>query len=367
MSAIEDRAEQLILGLERPQRDRRSAWIGAASAVVHAALVGVLLIGQLAFEREREKDEPTLPLVFEDLVQPPPAAPRAPRVPLDIRQPPPPPPPPPREEPDGALLGWNSQGAERGTPTRPPGPETGAFGEDRPGPKGEGMKDAGDEAAEPAPVTPPAPQAPEQAPADAGQGAALGAPEPLPEGDDLPRPRRGGAPRGSEAPPPMRVPAPSGEGRQRGSRGSGIDFDIGGGGGAFGDLQFESTDYNWSEYSSKVYWAVYRAWLRELHGRTARFERDQALLNLPDLDGEVYIRVTLHRDGTIDTEVLRPSAVPSLDEASVAGLRRAVLPPLPSDFPRDHERVTWRFRIEGFASARQLQRTLDMAQMRGTF
>ena len=96
----------------------------------------------------------------------------------------------------------------------------------------------------------------------------------------------------------------------------------------WGDVQFESADYNWSDYSTKLYFAVYRSWLRELNGRTTRFERDQIMRRLPNLDGEVAIRFVLVRNGGVaELEVLRPSVVPTLDEASSAALRRAVLPP----------------------------------------
>jgi TonB family protein len=140
------------------------------------------------------------------------------------------------------------------------------------------------------------------------------------------------------------------------------------GGGFYGDLQFESGDFDWSDYSRKVYFAVRRAWLRELYARTARFGRDQTLLDLPDLDGEVVIQFVLVRDGSVqELEIVRPSPMPSLDDASSAALRRAVLPRLPDDFPRDRERVAFLFRLSGFESSHQLQRQLEYSQARGEF
>ncbi|HNX20455.1 MAG TPA: TonB family protein, partial [Acidobacteriota bacterium] len=90
--------------------------------------------------------------------------------------------------------------------------------------------------------------------------------------------------------------------------------------------------------------------------------------NLQTLDGDVYIRFTLKRDGSVeDLEVLRPSVLPALDDASSAAIRRAVLPALPSDFPRNQERVTYRFRIIGFESARQLELQLEQSRWAGEF
>ncbi len=375
MSGFSEHPERIVLALEAPPRDRRAAVTAATSLVLHVVLLGSLYLAQVQMRQKPDKIEPSLPLSFEELVQPK-LPPKAPRVPLDLQQPPSPPapaaPPPAAAPRDGQLFGINSQGRVRGEMTRPPGPETGTFGPEAPGEKGKGMQDGGaerdgakDTAPPPRddPEDRPEPLPPPEAPAGDGLG---GDPLPLPPGDDLPRPRTTPTP-GARAPSFKVPPGTAAEGGRRGARGSAMDFNVGAGGGAFGDLQFESSDYNWSDYSSKVYWAVYRAWLRELYGRTARFERDQLMRNLDTLDGEVTIRVTLHRRAKIDTEVLVPSVVPTLDEASEAGLHRAVLPDLPSDFPRDSERVTWRFRIEGFESAQQLQRNLEIAQMRGVF
>jgi hypothetical protein len=373
VSEFTEHPERIVLALESGPRDRRAAITASTSLVLHIVVIGLMYLAQLQLERKPDKDEPSLPLIFEELTQPK-APQKQARVPLDLSQPPPPPRPPPDQDAprDGQLFGFNSQGERKGEMVRPPGPETGRFGPEEPGEKGKGMQDGG--AAEDAAkkIEPPRSSDPEDnpepvPPPETPRGEGLGGdPLPRPPGDDLPRPRRP-APTPGARPPAYRGPGTTADGGRRGARGSGMDFNVGAGGGAFGDLQFESSDYNWSDYSSKVYWAVYRAWLRELYGRTARFERDQVMRRLDNLDGEVTIRVTLHRRAAIDTEILVPSVVPTLDEASEAALHRAVLPDLPSDFPRNSERVTWRFRIEGFESAQQLQRNLDVAQMRGVF
>jgi TonB family protein len=147
------------------------------------------------------------------------------------------------------------------------------------------------------------------------------------------------------------------------------DFDVDVAGGLWADnIKFDSKDYNWEEYSTKLYFAVYRAWLRELLGRVRRFERDQILNDLNLIEGQVSIRFRLVRDGSArGVSVVDPSVIPTLDEASRAAIERAVLPPLPGDFPRDEEGVTFRFVITGFESATQIEWQLKRLQARGEF
>lgn len=108
--------------------------------------------------------------------------------------------------------------------------------------------------------------------------------------------------------------------------------------------------------------------MRELYGRVRRFERDQQMRNLPNLDGRVAIHFFIVRDGSIQNlDIVSPSPLPTLDEASAAALRRAVLPSLPEDFPRDQEGVTFTFALQGFEAAVQLERQLREAQWAGEF
>ncbi|MDQ7087937.1 MAG: TonB family protein, partial [Acidobacteriota bacterium] len=96
--------------------------------------------------------------------------------------------------------------------------------------------------------------------------------------------------------------------------------------------------------------------------------RDQTLLGLPTLDGTVTIHFVFHRDGHVsEVEILAPSPVPTLDRASATALIRAVLPPLPADFPRDQEGITYSFTIQGFESSQQLQRRLRWSRAKGEF
>jgi hypothetical protein len=321
-----------------------------------AALL-ILLLAQSGVLSKPEKIDTDIPLL---VVESPPSPPPVPRQEIIARLPKPPavrtppiasPPPP---TPDRPLLGWTSHGETPGAAVRPPGPIGDKLGPEPPG-KGKGMKDAGNPADAGDASPPPAPAAREESPKTTG-----------PPPDTLPPWPSGDYGRQL---PPSPPPAPSGKGSgpgrpgRPGAPGEGDDFNVGLGGSYFGDIQFESGEYPWSDYSSKLYFEIYWAWLREMYGRVPRFERDQTLRGLPNLDGEVAIRFVLRRHGpgtdVTDVEILRPSPVPALDESSSRALLRAVLPPMPADFPRDHERVIFTFRLSGFVSSQQLQRRLE--------
>lgn len=169
--------------------------------------------------------------------------------------------------------------------------------------------------------------------------------------------------------PERRPPPPRRPSRRPGELRRVPDFDVDVTGGLWADnIKFDSKDYNWEEYSTKLYFAVYRAWLRELLGRVRRFERDQILNDLTLIEGQASIRFTIQRDGAAEgVMVVDPSVIPTLDEASRAAIERAVIPPLPIDFPRDSEGVTFRFVISGFETAAQIERQLKYLQYRGEF
>jgi TonB family protein len=362
----------------------RSPWAGLlVSVAVHAVFVLLLVMQATRFDERPPppEKEPDVALSFQEPRPPieipfPVAPPRPPRP----ASPPPPAAQPPAAQPsapDAPLLGWNSkQGREEGKAVRPPGPEGPIHAPPPPG----GGAAAMPQDAIPEPPSTAAeqvdPTKPPAAPAEEGrQGLERSADGDVPSSQ--PAEEQPSTPR-TEPPSARRYEVPDrprpgegsgGTGRGRGTGpGAGPDFNQKITGGLFGDLHFDSGDYNWSEYTTKVYFAVYRAWLRELLGRARRFERDQNLLRLPDLDGVVAIHFFLTRPGPVESvEVVRPSPIPTLDEASAAALRRAVMPPLPSDFPRDREGVTFTFRISGFETATQLERQLEWAQANGEF
>lgn len=381
------------LGLQAPRVDlRRLAVAGLISLLLHVLIVMLLLL-VVSPDKPAGEEEIYVPLTLEQ-PPPPPQLPQA--------TPPPVSPPPPvdkqeaeeqKAEPkpaipeDASLLGWNSEGEEKRRPDRPPGPELDVHAPPKPL-GGEDLEPGSEEPeeikpeekiaeTEPEEQQPPSPQPPpeqqeppeptrpldssepetrqrQQAPEDLpleplapAPGAAASRPEPTPLPERPSRP-----PTSGERPRPRRP----------------LDFNAQIQGGYFGDLKFDSSDYNWSEYSTKVYFAVYRAWLRELFSRVLRFQRDQSLLGLPNLDGKVHIHFVFHRDGHVDQiQVVSPSPIPTLDRASSVALERAVLPPLPADFPRDQEGITFSFEIFGFQSAQQLERRLKYSRYQGEF
>jgi TonB family protein len=369
----------------------RSPWAGlAVSVAVHAVLVMLLVAQAIRFDDRlpEPEQEPDVALSFQEprpaLEIPFPEAPAPPPRPAPAPSPAPPPAaapqqaPPPAIPPDAPLLGWNGkQGNEPGKALRPPGPEGPVHA---PPPPGGGAAATPQDAVPEPPATaaeqvdperPPAAPAMETPPGlERGADGEVAPARPAEDRPSTPRAENPTVPRRFEVPDrPRPGEGSGGTGRGKGTGpGAGPDFNQKITGGLFGDLHFDSGDYNWSDYTTKVYFAVYRAWLRELLGRARRFERDQNLLRLPDLDGVVAIHFVLTRAGPVEAvEIVRPSPIPTLDEASAAALRRAVMPPLPADFPRDREGVTFTFRISGFETATQLERQLEWAQANGEF
>ncbi len=368
----------------------RNPWTSlGASVAFHLVLIALLVIqASRVPPRPAEADpkpEPDVALSFEDprplletqpfVPRPVPSPPPPPAVAPAPTEPAPPPPPPPADE--APLLGWNSkQGREEGRADRPPGPEGPIHAPPPPG----GGSSSQPEAAVPEPpaaatdaVDESKPAVPPSTEGSAGLERSADGESPARrfEREEPSTPRAEPTPtRRYEIPePPRPGEGTGGSGRGRGSGpGAGPEFNSQITGGLFGDVRFDSGDYNWSDYSTKVYFAVYRAWLRELLGRARRFERDQNQMRLMTLDAQVAIHFYLTRAGPVEAiDIVRPSPIPTLDEASAAALRRAVMPPLPADFPRDQEGVTFLFRISGFETAVQLERQLQWAQSNGEF
>ncbi|GAB4368454.1 MAG: hypothetical protein Kow0062_01670 [Acidobacteriota bacterium] len=365
--------------------DERAAYLVALviSLLLHLLVLIVAGLVALAAPEPPEEQPVEVPLTF---VEPePPPEPQATAPEPAPAEPPPDETQPARDEsgesPDSSLLGFSSpEGEVEAQPLRPQGPEDEIHAPPKPEPGPEDAPVSPRPTEEPEPAEP---EPPSDTPAESTPSGRppLREPEPAPEqepGAPLEAPARAeDAPRAGEAPlpfPPVpeREPTPEQPRRSTPERPRvrrAPDFDVPATGGFWADnLRFDSRDYDWSDYSTKLYFAVYRAWLRELHGRIRRFERDQALLGLPSLDAEVTIHVTLHRDGSVsDLRILDASVLPTLDDASAAAIQRAVIPPLPEDFPRDAEGVTWRFRISRFETARQMERQLEWMRYRGEF
>ncbi len=387
-------ARSVVFDADRLERRDHGPLVAALAISLLLHLL-VLFLASMAMFRPSEPPEPeeiSVPLTFVEPEQAAPAPRAEPAQPVE-----------PADElaqgddqpqVDESLLGFSSpEGEIEARPTRPQGPESDIHAPPAPvdAPEGEIAPDAPEEAPEDVPdaALDDEEEPAEEVPADSAEEPTPDVVQPAPEesGEPAPMPedetgtpaevpaREPEAPRTGRAPlpfPPVpdRTEARPARPRPDRSRVRRVpDFDAPVSGGFWADnLRFDSRDYDWSEYSTKVYFAVYRAWLRELYGRIRRFERDQAMLGLPGLDGQVTIHFTLHRDGSVgDLQVLDSSQLPTLDAASSAALLRAVLPPLPDDFPRDAEGVTFRFRISGFETASQMERQLRYRQYRGEF
>lgn len=357
-------------------RSRGIAVSLAISIALHLVILAVVAVYAAAAELAKPEQEIEVPITFAD---PPPPAPLVEATPIPAPETAPTPerePEPERPSPrdDQSLLGFrSSEGEIEARPTRPQGPEADLKAPPKP-------EEAETGRPEPEPVEEPVEreretrQAEEALEEDSPDGETLPTPKRPSElpgariDDAKPRPE---APRSQERrtpfPPPPREPSSPSARTQSPRRAPDLDFDTNGGLWA-DNIKFESADYDWSDYSTKLYFAVYRAWLRELLGRVRRFERDQAERQLAVLEGEVSIRFVIQEDGSVrGLEIIDESVIPTLDEASSAAIERAVIPPLPADFPRRQERVSFRFRISGFEAATTLERQLKFAQMRGEF
>jgi TonB family protein len=101
-----------------------------------------------------------------------------------------------------------------------------------------------------------------------------------------------------------------------------------------GPISFETQWYDWGEYAASMVSRIRVNWYN----------------NMPQiiqtgLKGVVFIRITIHRDGTItDVTILSSSGVPPYDFAAKKAIElSSPLNPLPKDFPNETERVTFGF------------------------
>jgi TonB family protein len=133
-----------------------------------------------------------------------------------------------------------------------------------------------------------------------------------------------------------------------------------------GNLEFESRDYDWTDYYRQIHLAIWQAWHRRLHQTTERFERFAHERGDWLLEHSARIRFTILRSGqVVDVALETASGCEPLDDSAVDALREVVLPPLPSDFPRGSERVHGRFVATG--DIRGMRRTLEYLKRNGYF
>ncbi len=134
----------------------------------------------------------------------------------------------------------------------------------------------------------------------------------------------------------------------------------------FGNLQFESTDFDWSDYARSIYVAIWRAWHNRLYATTDEFERWAFAERNWTLDHQLQIRFTIRRNGQVTgIEIEEDSGCGPLDRSAGDALREVVLPPLPDEFPRDQETIHARFLAQG--DIRILRKSLEYMKARGSF
>ena len=134
----------------------------------------------------------------------------------------------------------------------------------------------------------------------------------------------------------------------------------------YGNLVFESSDFDFSDYARQIYMAIWRAWHNRLYFSTDEFDRWAYSRQSWLLDHQLQIRFTIHQNGQVDGIVIEDdSGCLPLDQSAADALKEVILPPLPADFPRDRETVHGRFIGQG--DIRALKKSLSWLKSRGEF
>jgi len=134
----------------------------------------------------------------------------------------------------------------------------------------------------------------------------------------------------------------------------------------FGNLEFESRDFDWSDYARQIYMAIWRAWHNRLYATTDEFDRWAQHGRSWTLRHANRITFTIQKNGEVTGIALEtPSGCYPLDDSALDALREVILPPLPSDFPRGQETVHARFIAEG--DVRGMRRNLAWLKRQGYF
>jgi outer membrane biosynthesis protein TonB len=115
-----------------------------------------------------------------------------------------------------------------------------------------------------------------------------------------------------------------------------------------GNLRFESTDFDWSDYGRQIYMAIWRAWHNRLHVTTNEFDKWAHQERTWYLDHSAAVRFVIERSGQVTGIAIEgASGCQPLDQSAVDALEEVLLPPLPAAFPRDREVVHARFITQG--------------------
>lgn len=117
--------------------------------------------------------------------------------------------------------------------------------------------------------------------------------------------------------------------------------------GMYPNLTFETKDFNWTDYASAIYWAIWRSWHNRLYLTLNSFERWSIEHSSSAIEGVTGITFVIEKNGNIsEIKPLFSSGIEPLDISAVDALREVVLPPLPPNFHKDRERVTGKFIAE---------------------
>lgn len=133
-----------------------------------------------------------------------------------------------------------------------------------------------------------------------------------------------------------------------------------------GQFEFESQDYDWTDYYRAIYLPILRAWYSRVYGTAPSFEKWAFQVGSSHLDHQARVRFTIEASGkVVGVAVEDPSGCPPLDDSAADALREVVLPPLPKDFPRRQETVHARFLMEG--DTQFIRRSLEPWRSAGFF
>ena len=107
-----------------------------------------------------------------------------------------------------------------------------------------------------------------------------------------------------------------------------------------GNLEFESRDYDWSSYARSIYWAIWRKWHMKMLDSVGIFERWGTERQRFVIDAKARVVFTIEKTGRVSgVAVETASGCYPFDDSATDALNEVLLPPLPSDFPRDSETV----------------------------
>ena len=107
-----------------------------------------------------------------------------------------------------------------------------------------------------------------------------------------------------------------------------------------GNLTFETTDFDWSDYARAVYTQIWRAWHNRLLRMTNEFEKWAYVNREPTLRHAMRVRFVIERSGQVTgIMVENPSGCGPLDNSATQALAEVILPPLPEAFPKQREVV----------------------------